>query len=266
MRPAEAGRPRPAAIGPGLLAGTDRGLGLVVFDKDGTLIDFEAMWGGWALRLVATLEEATGRPLAAALGASLGFDPASGEAAAGGPLAASPMGLLRDQTIAAVAAAGIEMGRATTAVSAAWLPPDPVALASPLAELPSLFRELRGRRLRIGIATSDDREPARRTLEALGVGHLVDALVAADDGIPPKPAADPVLRLCREVGVPPARTVVVGDAPADLAMARAAGVGLIVGVLTGVGASEDLAPLADEVLDSVADLPALLDGLNSGPH
>ena len=52
----------------------------------------------------------------------------------------------------------------------------------------------------------------------------------------------------------PARTAVVGDAPADLRMARAAGAGLVVGVLTGVGGRADLEPLADVVVDSVAAL------------
>ena len=52
----------------------------------------------------------------------------------------------------------------------------------------------------------------------------------------------------------PARTAVVGDRPADLRMARAAGAGLIVGVLTGVGGRADLEPLADLVIASVEEL------------
>ena len=63
-----------------------------------------------------------------------------------------------------------------------------------------------------------------------------------------------VLHLCEIVGVAPARTAVVGDAPADLRMGRAAGAGLVVGVLTGVGGRADLEPLADVVLDSVEAL------------
>ena len=62
-----------------------------------------------------------------------------------------------------------------------------------------------------------------------------------------KPAPDMVLHLCRAVGVPPTRTAVVGDSPADLRMARAAGAGLAIGVLTGVGGRADLEPLADVV-------------------
>ena len=47
---------------------------------------------------------------------------------------------------------------------------------------------------------------------------------------------------------------VVGDSPADLAMGRAAGAGLLVGVLSGVGTAADLEPLADLMLPSVAGL------------
>ena len=32
------------------------GIDLVVFDKDGTLLDFHAMWGGWAIELGRRLD------------------------------------------------------------------------------------------------------------------------------------------------------------------------------------------------------------------
>jgi phosphoglycolate phosphatase len=60
-----------------------------------------------------------------------------------------------------------------------------------------------------------------------------------------------VLHLCATVGLAPRRTAVVGDSPADLRMARAAGAGLTVGVLTGVGGRADLEPLADLLIGSV---------------
>jgi phosphoglycolate phosphatase len=63
-----------------------------------------------------------------------------------------------------------------------------------------------------------------------------------------------VLSLCATVGVAPARTAVVGDSPADLRMGRAAGAGLVIGVLTGVGARSDLEPLADVLVESVEAL------------
>ena len=63
-----------------------------------------------------------------------------------------------------------------------------------------------------------------------------------------------VLAICRALGTEPARTAVVGDTPADLAMGRSAGLGRVVGVLTGVGSREDLEPLADALLESVGEL------------
>ncbi|HLO36010.1 MAG TPA: hypothetical protein VK194_08005, partial [Candidatus Deferrimicrobium sp.] len=48
------------------------GIDLVVFDKDGTLISFDAMWGGWALDLAARLEIATRRPVAGDVFATIG--------------------------------------------------------------------------------------------------------------------------------------------------------------------------------------------------
>ena len=104
----------------------------------------------------------------------------------------------------------------------------------------------------MAVATSDDREPTVRTLAALGVAGAIDAVVCADDGVAVKPAPDMVQRLCAMTGVRADRAAVIGDSPADLRMARAAGADLAIGVLTGVGSRADLAPLADLVIDSVA--------------
>lgn len=230
------------------------GIDLVVFDKDGTLIEFEAMWAGWSLDLAARLERAAGIPVREALFAMLGFDPASGRVLPGGGLAATPMARLRDLAGDVLVASGLDRPAAGVALDEAWHAPDPVALAHPLVNLGRLFAHLRGRGLRIAVATSDDRDPTERTLAALGLTGLIDAVVCADDGVAVKPAPDMVVRLCSQLGIEPARTAVVGDAAADLEMGRRAGAGLVVGVLTGVGRAADLSPLADRVLASVADL------------
>lgn len=235
-------------------AGRLDGIDLVIFDKDGTLIDFDAMWGPWVIELARRLESLTGRVLAPGLFDALGFDPAAGRTIAGGPLAATPMARLHELTAQLLMGAGVDEGAARAAVARAWEPPDPVALARPVAPLRPLFAALRAAGRQIAVATSDDRGPTERTIAGLGVADLVDALACADDGIPVKPAPEMVLTLCRALGVEPARAALVGDAPADLAMGRAAGAGLVIGVLSGVGGRADLEPYADLILGSVAEL------------
>ena len=230
------------------------GIDLVIFDKDGTLIEFDAMWGGWALGLAADLKQATGAAIDSGLLEMLGVDPATGQILPGGGLAATSMARLRERTRQLLVAAGLTRQAADRILEGAWHAPDPVVLARPLADLAGLFHHLRAPGRRIAVATSDDRDPTQRTLAALGLTGEIDALVCADDGVAAKPAPDMVLYVCDRLGVRPDRTAVVGDAPADLAMARNAGAGLVIGVLSGVGDAEHLGPAADLLLPSVADL------------
>ena len=230
------------------------GIDLLVFDKDGTLIEFHLMWGGWVDQLARRLEAETGLPLRDGLYPLLGVEQASGVVLAHGLMAATPMRRIRDVVEAYVADAGAGPVAATAAVEGAWHAPDPVALAEPVTDLHGLLARLRLRVPTFAVATSDDRGPTERTLEALGIAREFAALSCADDGRPTKPAPDPVLYLCAELGIAPGRTAVVGDAPADLRMARAAGVARAIGVLTGVGDRASIEPLADLVLDSIEDL------------
>ena len=231
------------------------GIELAIFDKDGTLIEFHLMWSDWVGHLAAVLSKAHGAPLDQLVYSLMGVDRETGHVLPHGALAATPMARLRQALVDALVADGIaapdEAGRL---VAGAWHSPDPVILARPITDIPALFAGLRARGIRIAMATSDDRDPTERTLAHLGVRGFFEALACADDGRPVKPHPAAVTWICETLGVAPARTAVVGDAPADLAMGRAAGVGLVVGVLTGASDRATLLGGADLVVASVADL------------
>jgi phosphoglycolate phosphatase len=240
---------------------------LCIFDKDGTLIDFNAMWATWLIDLARQLQTACrelnrnphdirAHEIPERLFRAMDVDATSGRVIPGGHFAVEPMARLREITVETLRTAGLGAGAAEQIVDQTWYLPDPVALARPLADLPAIFGTLQARGIRIAVATSDDHAPTQATLASLGVAGLVDAIVGADDGLPNKPAPDMVLRLCRDLGVPPAQTAVVGDAVADMQMARAATVGLAIGVLSGLSSAALLAPYADVALPSIADLIA----------
>jgi len=66
-----------------------------------------------------------------------------------------------------------------------------------------------------------------------------------------------VLEIMSQAGLAPAQTVVVGDTSFDMHMGRAAGTRTI-GVTWGSHPRDELAPLADVVVDEVAELAAAL--------
>lgn len=230
------------------------GIDLVVFDKDGTLIDFHAMWAGWASELGRRLDGATRRPVAGDVFATIGFDPSSGRIRSGTPLAIATMAEIRETVAAVIRRWCPNVGAARHAVEAAWFEPDPVAMAQPLTDLPALFQALAESGRTIAVATSDDRGPTEATLRALGIRESVSALVCGDDGVGVKPDPRMLLAICETVRIAPARTAVIGDSLADLAMGRGAGAGRVIGVLSGVDDAEHLGPAADLVIQSVADL------------
>ena len=46
----------------------------IIFDKDGTLIDFDAMWGGWVVYVAEQLQAASGLDVHAAFYSAMGYD------------------------------------------------------------------------------------------------------------------------------------------------------------------------------------------------
>jgi phosphoglycolate phosphatase-like HAD superfamily hydrolase len=226
---------------------------VVIFDKDGTLIDFHAMWGGWARGLGLRLDGVIRRPVSGDVFAAIGFDPTTGRVAAGGALATDTMAGI-EETVARVLRRWCpSIAAARRATEAAWSVPDPVALAEPIGDIAAVFAHVRAGGRRIAVVTTDDRSPTEATLIGLGVRADVGAMVCADDGFAMKPEPDPVFAVCQAYQSLPEHVAVIGDTPADIAMGRAAGAARVVGVRSGLGTDADLAE-ADLIIDSVAAL------------
>lgn len=230
----------------------------ILFDKDGTLVDFFKTWIP-AYRSVSQLaSEVAGNP---AIGDRLlrlgGYEPTSG--------VLDPRSLLA--------------GGTTQEICDLWATeagvPDPPALSRTLrqameryvaarpipvsADLPDLFGRLAGRGLILGIATMDGEAVARATASALGIVDFLSFVSGFDSGYEAKPSPHMVHGFCAAAALHPSEIIVIGDTIRDLEMARAANVAMAVGVLTGATDHDHLAPLADHVIASIRDIESLLD-------
>ncbi len=136
-------------------------------------------------------------------------------------------------------------------VSAILQAAEPHPVVPPSILLP-LMQEARARGCKLAVVTNDLTASARSTAERQGMSALLDAIIGSDLCTRPKPYPDLVWHASRELGVPPSRMLMIGDNVHDAEMALSAGCAGFIGVLSGTSGREDLAPLADMVVEDVA--------------
>lgn len=219
----------------------------VVFDKDGTLFDFQATWGAWSREMIRA--ESGGNPvLAARLADVLGYDMEAGRF--------RPDSVVIASTVETVAEHILRV-RPDLEEKALVARMNARAAAAPQAEVPGLratLERLAGMGLALGVATNDTEGPARAHLRAAGVEGMFGFIAGYDSGWGGKPGAGQLLAFAERAGLTPGRCAMVGDSLHDLSAARMAGMAGV-GVLTGIAGRETLEPAADVVLGSIAELP-----------
>lgn len=218
----------------------------LIFDKDGTLFDFQATWGAWVRNLVADLA-AGDAARAAALAEALGYDLARGRFAPDSPVIADTPNEIAEALLPLIPGAS-----PLTLVSRM----NALAAEAPQVEAVSLVpfvEALKARGLHVGVVTNDGEVPARAHLGAAGVLGMLDFVAGFDSGHGAKPAPGQLLAFAEACGISPEKVVMVGDSRHDLYAARAAGM-RGVGVLTGIAQEDELSPFAASVLPDIGHL------------
>lgn len=95
----------------------------------------------------------------------------------------------------------------------------------------------------LGVVTAKIEVGAHRSLRHVGLDGYMGAVVAADSGVPAKPAPDGVWLAAELLGRSPAEALFVGDSPHDVAAGNAAGV-VTVAALWGACTRDQLAAAA----------------------
>ncbi|MDQ0063927.1 HAD family hydrolase [Paenibacillus harenae] len=224
----------------------------ILFDKDGTLLDFVSMWGFWSECVITAFgTELTVRGLkaldAAAIpslwgaqhhesGRIIGYD-------RNGPLAMGTMadlyavlawqGYLAGMSWAESRSAAIRCGEEASAMLEIKRP------ARLLAGVKSFLDACRQQGLPIAVVTADETDAALRHLEWLGIRPYFGMIIGTDQVERGKPFGDMAELACSRLGVQPARTAVIGDTNGDMLMGRAAGAALRIALAGGTAAYPD---------------------------
>lgn len=228
----------------------------ILFDKDGTLFDFEASWADWMNASILRLAQGDG-DVARHLAAQLGFDLQARRFAPESPVIAGTIGEVVP-LIAPLLPAMDEAEILTDLEASAAAAP-----MAPTVPLPPLLGGFRKDGYALGVATNATMSEATAHLEQADIAGFFDFIAGCDAGYGAKPGPGMCTAFADHLDRAPDRIVMVGDSLHDLVAGRAAGM-RTVAVLTGIAPAEELAPFAEVVLRDIGALPAWLDGLRHG--
>lgn len=120
-----------------------------------------------------------------------------------------------------------------------------------------VLANLKQRGFKLGVVTTKMRLTTDRGLKLTGLEQYMDCVVTLDDVTEAKPHPEPVLKAMAELGAMPEETLMVGDSPADIGAAKAAGA-TAVGVAWSLKGGPVLQECgADHIIDDMRDLYAL---------
>lgn len=232
---------------------------LVVFDKDGTLLDFHETWVGIIRELIRIFANYT--PVTQALKQriekTLGVSVDKNEIDGNGALAMGTFAECNALLTYSLYREGIRWDAAQEIVheagARAFGPQTRKKHVKPVRGALALLETLKSRGISIAVATNDKFSDALIDMEHIGASPYLDIVVGADSVEHSKPSPDMIMKICSSLGKEPGRSVLIGDTAMDAMLGKNAGVMLTVG-LRGIVPESELARYMDVVVSGLEEI------------
>ena len=134
------------------------------------------------------------------------------------------------------------------------------AMVAPFPEVNEVLTRLQAAGIKLGVVTTKIRPNTLKVLKMFQLDQFMQVIITQDDVEHTKPHPQPIERAMEALGSSPERTLMVGDSPADLQSASAAGV-MSAAVAWSLKGEEELSKYHPQyILHSMSDLYELVLG------
>ena len=238
---------------------------LIIFDKDGVLLDLTSTWLPVATDITHHLSALTHHKVPAQVFQEIiGINETTKQIDPDGLFAA---GSFLDQQQACAAHAP-ELGAhyATPAYHDAIMAivdRNAQRAPVPLGDIQTSLQALQARGYRLAVLTNDSEKSAKRSLDKMGISHFFETVVGYDSGFGGKPDPAGFQHICSLCDTTADKTIMVGDTGADRNVAEAAKAGLFVGISARYPEPTKALDGVSYLLPTIAPLAKLLDDLQA---
>ena len=262
---------------------------LVIFDKDGTLIDNTLMFGNWTIQMVNNLEEIFPDLLVKehnkpTIWEYLGYDNIKNEFDGDSIVAKGSNDDIRNALCdyiinirnLVLCKTSEDVKKIIQIIREIWFDIEVNSeTIKECGDTHGVFNFLHMNNIKVAICTCDDRKPTEECLKILNINVktetneketyndtskfkdkdkiYIDDLVCGNDMIANKPSPDPLLKICKNLKVNPENAMMIGDTISDVHAGINSKFGRVVGVLSGGYKNVNLSE-ADVIIPNIDSL------------
>jgi phosphoglycolate phosphatase len=214
----------------------------ILFDKDGTLLEFLELWGRFAelmtKQVIDQISSMGGEMFGLNPSKLLGIEVVETGRLTGydiqGPLSIGSMPEIEAILAWQLYRCGMSWNEAITRIREfrrqASVEMERERPAVPTPGLIDFLEQCEKLQLPLCVITSDYTQEARKHLSWIHSEHYFREIIGSDQATVGKPHPEMVYTACQRIGVSPTKVVLIGDTNGDMQMGKAAGVAVTIGI------------------------------------
>ena len=238
----------------------------VIFDKDGTLMDFESFWVTVSEYAIDEILKRTRCTTVTREAVLKSLDVENGIANINGILAQAPFPVMGRAIRDCLLGGGCTLTESeitATTIDAYHGNTDKGVVSPACEDIEGVLKGLKQKGMRLAVITTDDPVDTEFCLNKLGVYGLFDEIYTDDGVLPPKPDPFCLKLFAEKYGLEKDEILMVGDTLNDVRFAENSGI-RVVGVAKALQNRAILEEHIDVVVDDISFIPDIVSKINDG--